>query len=288
MAHMLLEAINYGSQPVPDFDIVINTADHPLVPLAAAHRRLQTTPPPIFSIATTASHADLPWPCFSFWDWREAGVAPWSEQAEEMLRAASAFEFAHRAPQAFWRGSDNGKYIDAAGQLQGKRRPLVALSQEHPFEVNAKFTRSTSPLGLVSLPDHCRYSYLVNVGGATYSARLKYLLLCGSAVVQVEDAYFEFYQPLLTSGKHYLASGPSKAALHDTLTHARAKPQRSASIGSAGQAFVTECLRMADVYLYMRTMLEVYSAALSDPKAIRAAPGAVQIRSHAQIDSLGL
>ena len=37
----------------------------------------------------------------------------------------------------------------------------------------------------VSLRDHCRYQYLVNVAGATYSARLKYLLACGSPVIQV-------------------------------------------------------------------------------------------------------
>ena len=37
----------------------------------------------------------------------------------------------------------------------------------------------------VSLRDHCRYQYLVNIGGATYSARLKYLMLCGSPIIQV-------------------------------------------------------------------------------------------------------
>jgi hypothetical protein len=102
-----------------------------------------------------------------------------------MLDAAQRFPWPSRVPQAFWRGSDNGKYIDANGLVLGKRRPLVALAHEKPWEVNAQFTRSTSPLGLVSLPDHCRYQYLVNIAGATYSARLKYLLLCGAALIQV-------------------------------------------------------------------------------------------------------
>jgi len=44
----------------------------------------------------------------------------------------------------------------------------------------------------VSLRDHCRYQYLVNVAGATYSARLKYLLACGSPVIQVTLFYIFF------------------------------------------------------------------------------------------------
>lgn len=35
----------------------------------------------------------------------------------------------------------------------------------------------------VSLVDHCKYKYLLNWPGHSYSARLKALLQCGSAVV---------------------------------------------------------------------------------------------------------
>ena len=106
-------------------------------------------------------------------------------QARRLAAAAAAYPWESRLPQAFWRGSDNGKFVDKAGVLQGKRRPLVALSQALPDEVNAQFTRPTTPLTQVSLQDHCRYKYLVNVAGASYSARLKYLLLCGAAILQV-------------------------------------------------------------------------------------------------------
>ena len=100
------------------------------------------------------------------------------------------------------------------------------------------------------------YLYLVNIGGATYSARLKYLMLCGSPIIQVEE-YFEFFEPLLTRHKHFIPSGPDMAAIEHAITQARATPHKSATIGVAAQTFAKECLRMADVYYYMREMLEV-------------------------------
>ena len=194
MLHTLLEAVKFAGS-LPNVDFVVNTGDHPLVDLPgktdggdgrgerARSRGFEAAP--VFSIATSVGHADLPWPCFSFWDWRQAGIGAWPRQARRLAAAATAYPWNSRLPQAFWRGSDNGKFVDKAGVVQGKRRPLVALSQALPEEVNAQFTRSTTPLTQVSLQDHCRYKYLVNVAGASYSARLKYLLLCGSAVLQV-------------------------------------------------------------------------------------------------------
>jgi len=97
MVHTLFEALRFGSRLLPDVDFVVSTGDHPLVPLDPLKQgarqddplqkdarqdvlplqkdaRQEKIPlPPIMSIATTSSHADLPWPCFSFWDWREAG-----------------------------------------------------------------------------------------------------------------------------------------------------------------------------------------------------------------------
>ena len=99
MVHTLFEALRFGSRLLPDdVDFVVSTGDHPLVPLGPLKQdarqddvdplykdarqddplqkdaRQEKIPlPPIMSIATTSSHADLPWPCFSFWDWREAG-----------------------------------------------------------------------------------------------------------------------------------------------------------------------------------------------------------------------
>jgi hypothetical protein len=43
-------------------------------------------------------------PCFSFWKWREAGLAPWQEESKKMLDAAQRFPWPSRVPQAFWRG----------------------------------------------------------------------------------------------------------------------------------------------------------------------------------------
>ena len=183
-------------------------------------------PPPVMSIATTVNHSDVAWPCFSFWDWKEAGIGGWPQQAEKMYAASRGRPFNQRIPQVlktflspitclgpmpelsivamigqmmdgqafiilfshpivsyatknrfagllglsiispsplswpetinvyqvFWRGSDNGKYVDQQdGRVRGKRKPLVELSETQSDLVNAQFTKSTSPLSHVPL-----------------------------------------------------------------------------------------------------------------------------------------
>ena len=54
MVHLLLQALQAG--PIPDVDIVINCADHPLV----SRRPKDDVVPPMLSIATTNQHVDIP------------------------------------------------------------------------------------------------------------------------------------------------------------------------------------------------------------------------------------
>ena len=60
----------------------------------------------------------------------------------------------------------------------------------------------------MGLPEHCRYKYLLNWPGHTYSARLKSLLLCGSVVIFPDNGWYEFYYPLLRHGENIIMMAP--------------------------------------------------------------------------------
>ena len=60
----------------------------------------------------------------------------------------------------------------------------------------------------MGLPEHCRYKYLLNWPGHTYSARLKSLLLCGSVVIFPDNGWYEFYYPLLRHGENIIMMEP--------------------------------------------------------------------------------
>ena len=165
-AHLVLESLQIakatGKQIVSDLDFVLNTGDHPIM-LSPS----KSTTAPIFSVATSSSHADVPWPCFSWWDWTEAGISNWPQQKDAIIKAASEWPWRERVPVLFWRGSDNGKYA-VGNAIKGKRRPLVQISRDNSYPpgvirpglmegVLATFITSRHPLNHVPLADHCRY-----------------------------------------------------------------------------------------------------------------------------------
>ncbi len=165
-AHLVLESLQIaksaGKQVVSDLDFILNTGDHPIVPSSS-----KPISAPIFSVATSASHLDVPWPCFSWWDWTEAGISNWPQQKDAIVKAASEWPWKKRVPVLFWRGSDNGKYA-VGNSIKGKRRPLVQISRDNNYPpgvirpgvmegVLATFITSRHPLNHVPLADHCRY-----------------------------------------------------------------------------------------------------------------------------------
>jgi hypothetical protein len=105
--------------------------------------------------------------------------------------------------------------------------------------------------------------YLANIAGETYSARTKYLLACGSTVVQATDPHYEFFQSLLQSGKHFLEVDANLTSIDGRVRVLENRTTEAERIGKEGQKWVRECLRMADVYMYMRGLLRLYASALT-------------------------
>lgn len=105
--------------------------------------------------------------------------------------------------------------------------------------------------------------YLANIAGETYSARTKYLLACGSTVIQATDPHYEFFQPLLQPGKHYIEVDANLTGFDERVRALASRLPEAERVGKDGQKWVKDCLRMVDVYMYMRSMLRVYASALT-------------------------
>jgi hypothetical protein len=117
----------------------------------------------------------------------------------------------------------------------------------------------------VGLPQHCKSKYLLDWPGNSYSARLKYLLLCGSVVVHSDNGWYEFYYPMLQHGEHYMKIRAlnSTADLHTDLTHLNQKlnktPKHSRRIANAGQRFAREILSDDNVREYWYRLIKQYA-----------------------------
>ena len=133
----------------------------------------------------------------------------------------------------------------------------------------------------IGLPQHCRSKYLLNWPGNSYSARLKYLLLCGSVVVHSDNDWYEFYYPMLKHGEHFMKIRALNTTddLHNGLTQLVQKlnsnPKRSRHIAANGQHFAKETLSANNVKEYWYRLLKEYAALQTH--TIRLHPDAVPL-----------
>ena len=197
------------------------------------------------------------YPDHTFTDWQEADTVGWQHQQYIMLRAALHSPWNDKAPRLMFRGSS----------MTGNRQIAANIEATDLVDVQVwDWVAEPDRQRFVGLTDHCKSKYLLNWPGNTYSARLKYLLLCGSVVVHSDNGWFEFYYPLLTHGQHIMKTRtltqPRDVThnLHNLVQHLRTNPKRSQKIAEAGQHFANEVLSPANIKDYWYRLLKAYSA----------------------------
>ena len=214
--------------------------------------------------------AAILYPDHTFTDWQEASTASWQHEQIIMQQAALHSPWASKDPRLLFRGSS----------ITGNRRVAADLQSSHELDVHVwDWTKEKESGEFVGLPEHCRSRYLLNWPGNSYSARLKYLLLCGSVVVHSDNGWYEFYYPMLVHGRHFVRTRAlaSKHDLESGLTHMvrqlQANPIRSKSIAQAGQHFAANVLTAENVREYWYRLLHAYSGLQTDE--VRVAQDAV-------------
>ena len=171
-----------------------------------------------FQSIGTANHGATLFPDFVFGSWWHIGLHDFDEFAEAMSAASSA-PAVH--PQAFWIGNV---------AMSTRRAELVSMSQAHPERIEArgmhwahargnvaKATGSGRNGRWVSLPDHARWRYLIDVEGMGWSGRLK-LLPFSRRPLLIQDGfarrYWDWASAMMRPHEHFL---PVKRDLSDLL-----------------------------------------------------------------------
>ena len=179
-----------------------------------------------------------------------------------MLRASVHSPWNDKAPSLMFRGSS----------MTGNREIAAGLEATDVVDVQVwDWVEDAVRQRFVGLPDHCKSKYLLNWPGNTYSARLKYLLLCGSVVVHSDNGWIEFYYPLLTHGQHIMKTrslAEPRDIYHNLkalVQHLRKNPKRSQKIALAGQRFANDVLSPDNIKEYWYKLLQAYSALQAYP-----------------------
>ena len=242
-----------------ELTLFLQTEDYPnQLPMHASGREdiMRKWVLPIFSMCSTDDSTDVPVPDFTYVRYAESGRKEAWDRMRRKIGAAAAWHtpWRERKPALLWRGA-----LRAGGHSDGPRE--VAAAQLTQF-VGPKLRAQGVKLDLadaggryggsdsktMSREDQCGSRYLLHLRGTTYSASLRYQLLCGSPVAAVlgdeNGECREFFLPALEDGKHLVKLPPSAHAKANVLLNltssSPAALARAARIGVDGQRFVLE------------------------------------------------
>ncbi|OAL71096.1 hypothetical protein A7D00_4759 [Trichophyton violaceum] len=184
--HALHRAIVSSPDPLPNIEFVFNTDDKvdPVAQWGYARREQDTN---LWLM-----------PDFGYWSWPETKVGTMQEVQMGAEREEHTWAWPKKIPQLFWRG--------ATMDLEVRER-LIQVTRDQPWaDVKPITWRDNDSMqnDLRSMPEHCRFKYLAQTEGNSYSGRLKYLQSCNSVVISHSLEWIQHQSPLMKS------SGPDQ------------------------------------------------------------------------------
>jgi len=274
---------------LPDFDVVLNCRDGPLLRLP--RRGLWKGQPLVLSFSAMSEHAEVAMPDYTFWG-LPGKLKPWSVLRVELLHRAQK-PWRRRLSRAIATGVVNDYHSTLGVQT---RQALAACAARPGADKRLVIHyHSLYFARYYSTEEHCAYKYIILAPGshAVWLDHMKHKLLCGSLVMLLEPAHpaprtvqYDILTRLLRPSVHYLSvklpplAPPSKAAsskagaveerpertvcdlLVDAINWAEANPETAQKIALAGRALVRDVLTMDHVYAYFAELLNASSTLL--------------------------
>jgi hypothetical protein len=170
-------------------------------------------------------------PNFDFVFWKEAGISDYERQIEVILIKSKEEPIFNKL---FWIGNIN---------THKSRELFFNQFGTHPMIECVHFSNGESTGKFVTLEDHCKYNYLIDIEGNGYSGRIKYLLFTGRVVLIQERKLKTYYHFLLKPFVHFVPVKDDFSDLLEKLDWLDQNPSISREIGINGQKFAMENLR---------------------------------------------
>lgn len=176
-------------------------------------------------------------PDFVFWGWPGVGIDDYEATRQAILQAARREP---EDPRLFWIGNPKTHAIrERFLELAANDGRIHAGGLRWTSGEAGQGSRrlQTEGAAFVSLADHCRYRYLIDLEGAGYSGRLKLLLFAGRPLFIQTRRWREFFFDGLVPFEHYIPVKEDLSDLSSQIDWAEANPQSAAAIARQGQEF---------------------------------------------------
>ena len=241
--------------------MIIHTVSHNTGDGASDVLLTETCPSagPVLAFAKRDSDANVVRiPDWNFYDWPAAHLIPWEDLSNVMREHSQKLPWATRIGQLFGRAAHIGHTRDVLSKYQN------ALAASPSWNVQIKDWKA-EPASFTTLLDHCKYKYLLHTAGNTYSGRLKFLTLCGSAIIFPADAWKECWYPMLQNGTNvYMADTvtmENKAApILQALASLQADDDLAQSLAHGAHELAYKILSKRNINAYMFQLLQKYSS----------------------------
>ena len=127
--------------------------------------------------------------------------------------------------------------------------------QRNKFEVLEKQPSTM----FVSLPEHCRYKYLIDIQGAGYSGRAKILLFSGRPLFLVDRRWHEYFYKDIKPFVHYIPVQEDLSDLIEKLDLADHHQKEAFRIAEEAQNYAINNLTREKAVEYLANVLVEYS-----------------------------
>lgn len=258
----ILQLLNRYPGRVPDFDLMFNCDDMPVVRSAD----YPTPPaPPLFRYCKDDTTLDIVFPDWSFWGWPEINIKPWVTLMPEMAEGNKRVKWVDREPYAYWKGNSH---------VAPSREELMKCNVSKDGDWNARLYNNDwdkeIKMGFkgTNLADQCLNRYKIYIEGRSWSVSGKYILACDSPTLLMRTGFHDFFTRGLMPGKHYW---PIRNALDRekcrsikfAVDWGNTHKQKAQAIGKEGSRFIQEKINMDFVYDYMLHLITEYAKLLN-------------------------
>ncbi|KAF5733036.1 O-glucosyltransferase rumi [Tripterygium wilfordii] len=246
---------------LPDLELLFYCGDRPVIKKRDYHEGSNaTSPPPVFHYCGDDDSLAIVFPDWSFWGWAEINVRPWKSLLEDIKEGNKRINWKDRLPYAYWKGNVR----------MGERADLMKCNVSDKYDWNGRFynqdwyKEAGEGYKNSRLEDQCTHRYKVYIEGWGWSVSEKYILACDSMTLQVKPRYFDFFMRGMKPMQHYwpIRNNSKCRDIKFAVEWGNNHTEEALAIGKAGSKFVSENLRMENVYDYMFHLLREYAKLL--------------------------
>ena len=189
-------------------------------------------------------YTDFLIPDFNFWAWPEVGIADYEDTCQKILEAS---EEEPEYDKLFWAGNTNTNADRKKFKIMTEGDKDIVVDDTGNWVVRPGMRRlETGSRTFTSLPDHCKYKYLIDFLGNGYSGRVKHLLHTGRPLFYQERDWNEYWFFDMKPFVHYIPVKNDLSDFYEKFEWAKNNEHECTKIGKNAQDFAANNLRRSN------------------------------------------